>query len=272
VVSVIDMLACLMHWYIAEKAIGFDTAVNTITDALHKLSFTAASHDRVMVVEVMGRDAGHLALHAGLANGVDVILLPEIPFKISHVLQRVRRGKEILNRQFAMIVVAEGARSQTYSNLPCFDAAGHTHVRGVGQYIADELVSASNNELDVRVVVLGHIQRGGIPSAFDRMLATMFGAFAVDALARNERDVMVALQAARIVTVPLADVVEAGAVGVALDSQLLTAAQMVGIYVGDFDALAHSITPAPTLATTATRGGGHDQHDDTSSTTTIAHS
>ena len=238
-----------------ERSVGFDTAVNTVTEALMKLSFTAASHDRVMVVEVMGRDAGHLALHSGIAGGADVILLPEIPFSIENVSKRLRRSKQLLGRLFAIIVVAEGAHTCAGQNRTYVDAAGVEHLRGIGEYVASELVKVSG-ELDSRVVVLGHVQRGGMPSALDRVLATAFGTAAVDALARGESDVMVAWQNNRVVTVPLADVVAAGAVGVQLDSPFVSTAIASGIYLGELPIPCAGVDAATATATTTTSPAG----------------
>ena len=149
-----------------EKVVGFDTAVNTVVEALNRLTFTAASHDRVMIVEVMGRSAGHLALQAGIAGGADCILIPEIPYSIKGVCSHLRELRDSWGRRFGIVVVAEGARiaKDSCCYTKCETAKPSC---GMGQYIADEIRHCSHNKLDIRVSVLGHIQRGGIPSAGD---------------------------------------------------------------------------------------------------------
>ncbi|MBD2518560.1 ATP-dependent 6-phosphofructokinase [Nostoc sp. FACHB-973] len=213
-----------------EKVVGFDTAVNTIVDALNRLTFTAASHDRVMIVEVMGRTAGHLALQSGIAGGADVILIPEIPYKIKGVCEHLAELRDRWERRFAIVVVAEGVQiagnssSQPSSQKPSC---------GIGQYIADELRCCSNNEIDIRVSVLGHIQRGGIPSALDRLIATAFGKAAVDLLADGQSAQMVAWQNGQVVAVPLETVLASSPYLVDPNNFLVQTARALNIYVGE---------------------------------------
>lgn len=214
---------------LTERSVGFDTAVNTITDALNRLTFTAASHDRVMVVEVMGREAGHLALHAGIAGGADVILLPEIPFSIQKVCQHLEELRERWKRRFAIVVVAEGIRlPEDFEPLLTEKTAC-----GMGQAIANHITGCSTYPVDVRVSVLGHIQRGGIPSALDRLIAAAFGKTAVDLIAQGQSIQITAWQNGRVVPIPIQEVCQHSPVGVDPNSDLVQTARALGIYVGD---------------------------------------
>src|SRR5216683_17426 len=185
-----------------EVTFGFDTALHVATDAIDRLHTTAESHGRVMVIEVMGRDAGWIALHSGVAGGADVILLPEIPFTIETVCERLRE-RAATGKKFSMVVVAEGVK------LPATDSHGNpfpTPRPGqVGFVIGDAIHTILKK--DVRVTVLGHIQRGGSPSPFDRILATRFGVEAVELIARGEFGRMVCLRAGEIESVSLDEAV-----------------------------------------------------------------
>lgn len=211
-----------------ERAIGFDTAVNTITEALTRLTFTAASHDRVMIVEVMGREAGHLALHSGIAGGADVILIPEISYSIAQVCQHLAELRDRWGRRFAIVVVAEGAhRSLESANQSC-----EAIKCGMGQYVANEITKCSPYPVDCRVSVLGHIQRGGIPSALDRLIAASLGKTAVDLIANGETRKMVAWQDGHAETVPLDAVLAKSPCSVDPASDLVQTARALGIYTG----------------------------------------
>lgn len=185
-----------------DYTFGFDTAVHIATEAIDRLRTTAESHHRALVVEVMGRHAGWIALHSGLAGGANVILVPEEPFDVDQVHEWVRGCFE---RQYApIVVVAEGAvprggREQLQSGEK--DAFGHVRLGGVGNWLADELAARTGAES--RAVVLGHIQRGGTPTAYDRVLATRFGLHAVDAVSEGDFGRMVALRGTDVVRVPL---------------------------------------------------------------------
>ncbi|HUR14367.1 MAG TPA: 6-phosphofructokinase [Mycobacteriales bacterium] len=187
-----------------DYTFGFDTAVQVAVDAIDRLHTTAESHHRALIVEVMGRHAGWIALHSGLAGGANVILIPERPFDIEAVCRYVEQR---FARQFAPIIVvaegatpAEGTLSQQESEL---DAFGHVRLGGIGQLLEREIQARTGYES--RQTVLGHVQRGGTPTATDRILATRFGLHAIDAVHEGDSGVMVALRGTDIVRVPLAD-------------------------------------------------------------------
>ncbi|HWP98308.1 MAG TPA: 6-phosphofructokinase [Syntrophomonadaceae bacterium] len=216
-----------------EVTFGFNTAVNTASEALDKLHTTAESHHRVMVLEVMGRYSGWIALHAGISGSADVILIPEIPYKIdsivSKISQRYRQGKK-----FSIIVVAEGAFPEhgemVVQNLV---PTSHDPVRlgGIGQQVAEE-VAARLKDIEIRVTVLGHLQRGGSPIPFDRILGTRYGVKAVHALMEGKSGTMVSLQGSSIVTVPIEEAIK-DIRRVPTDDNLVRAARSVGISFGD---------------------------------------
>ena len=187
-----------------DYTFGFDTAVSIATEAIDRLHSTAESHDRVMVCEVMGRHAGWIALHSGLAGGASVILVPERAFNVDQVVSWVERRFE---KEFApIIVVAEGALPEGGEEKLLTgekDAFGHVRLGGIGTWLADEIAHRTGKES--RAVVLGHVQRGGTPTAYDRVLATRFGLQAVDAVADGDFGVMVALKGTDIVRVKLAE-------------------------------------------------------------------
>jgi len=184
---------------------GFDTAVNIATEAIDRLHTTAESHHRVLVVEVMGRHAGWIALHAGIAGGASAVLIPEQPFDIEAVCAHVETR---FQTQYApIIVVSEGAVPAEGGDMTVtsgeLDAFGHVRLGGIGDRLASEIEHRTGKE--ARAVVLGHIQRGGTPTAFDRWLATRFGLQAIDAVADEEFGVMVALRGTDIIRVPLSE-------------------------------------------------------------------
>ncbi|HEY0358171.1 MAG TPA: 6-phosphofructokinase [Mycobacteriales bacterium] len=185
-----------------DYTFGFDTAVTIATEAIDRLQTTAQSHHRAMVVEVMGRHAGWIALHSGLAGGADVILVPERPFDVDEVVRHVRNR---FDEQYApMIVVAEGAVPADGAEVLHsgeLDAFGHVRLGGIGQWLAAEIEERTGRES--RSVVLGHVQRGGPPTAYDRVLATRFGLHAIDAANDADWGKMVALRGTDIVRVPL---------------------------------------------------------------------
>ncbi len=185
---------------------GFDTAINTATEALDKLQTTAESHHRVMVLEVMGRDAGWIALHAGVAGGADAILIPEIPFDIEVVCQKIRQLK-LSGRNHSLIIVAEGAAplgGQQYRIKS--EGQQGTRLGGVGHIVGDLLAEGVGSE--VRVTVLGHVQRGGQPTTYDRWLATRFGSAAVHLVAQEKWGYMAALQGMRMSAVKMEDAIK----------------------------------------------------------------
>jgi phosphofructokinase-like protein len=187
-----------------DVTFGFQTAVQIVTDAIDRLHTTAESHNRVMVVEVMGRHAGWIATHAGIAGGADAILVPERPFDIEQVVAHLRRRHE-RGRSFSIVVVSEGAtpRSGEEQTRPdtATDAFGHARLGGIGVTLEGEIERRTGFE--TRVTILGHVQRGGTPVAYDRVLATRFGVAAMDAAAAGRFGVMVALRGTDIVEVEL---------------------------------------------------------------------
>jgi 6-phosphofructokinase 1 len=212
-----------------ERSVGFSTAVDIATEAVDRLHVTAASHNRVMVLEVMGRDAGHIALHAGIAGGADVILIPEIPYDIEKVCAKIE-ARRASGRNFSLVVVAESVRAvdgevQTYT-----DAHGQSRYGGIGRVIAEAIARRTGAES--RVTVLGHVQRGGSPVALDRVLAAAFGVHAVDLVAQGRFDRVVGWQNRRVIDVPLA---EACASFKAVDPHdpLVRTARGLGISFGD---------------------------------------
>jgi len=187
-----------------DYTFGFDTAVNIATEAIDRLHTTAESHHRVLIVEVMGRHAGWIALHAGMAGGANIILIPEIPFDIDQVCRYVEARFRL--HYAPIIVVSEGAKPKEGDETLHSgekDAFGHVRLGGIGQWLAQQLEEKTGKE--ARTVVLGHIQRGGTPSAFDRVLATRFGLQAIDAVHEGDFGKMMALRGTDIVRVPLAD-------------------------------------------------------------------
>jgi 6-phosphofructokinase 1 len=190
-----------------DTTFGFDTALHVATEAIDRLHTTAESHNRVMVVEVMGRHAGWIALHSGMAGGADVILVPERPFDVAEVCRLIER-RHSRGRSFSIVVVAEGAtpREGTMETLSAgTDEFGHERLGGIGQRLEAEIERRTGYE--TRATVLGHTQRGGTPTAFDRVLATRFGIAAVDAASEGRWGTMAALQGPHVALVPLADAV-----------------------------------------------------------------
>jgi 6-phosphofructokinase 1 len=210
---------------------GFDTAVSFACDAIDRLHTTAEAHRRIMVVEVMGRYAGWIALHAGVAGGADIILIPEIPYDIDKVIERLKE-RERGGARFSVVVVAEGARpvGGTVSVIEPAKRGQVERLGGIGATVAASLQERTGKE--TRCVVLGHLQRGGTPTAFDRVLATRFGGKAIELLQRGVFGRMVANNPPDIVPIPLSDVV--GKVKtVPLDYDLLKTARAIGIAFGD---------------------------------------
>jgi len=187
-----------------DYTFGFDTAINIATEAIDRLHTTAESHHRVLIVEVMGRHAGWIALHAGIAGGANVILIPELKFSVEKVCEYVE--SRFRTNYAPIIVVAEGAipiEGDMSVKGGALDAFGHVKLAGIGEWLAEEIEKRTGKE--ARTSVLGHIQRGGTPTAFDRVLATRFGLHAITAVHEGNWGKMVALQSTEIVCVPLAD-------------------------------------------------------------------
>jgi phosphofructokinase-like protein len=214
---------------LTEMSIGYNTAVGVATEALDRLQPTAASHSRVMVLEVMGRDAGHIALAAGIAGGADVILIPEIPYRIETIrgkIEALKRG----GRNFALVVVAEAVQTEDGQRIGVGQSGGALRYGGIGAYLAERIAQATGAE--TRVTVLGHVQRGSMPSWIDRMLASAFAVHAVDLIAAGKSGRMVAWSYRQVIDVPIEDAV-AHFQAVDVDGPLVKTARGLGICMGD---------------------------------------
>jgi ATP-dependent phosphofructokinase / diphosphate-dependent phosphofructokinase len=212
-----------------ESAVGYHTAVMVATEAIDRLQPTAASHDRVMILEVMGRDSGQIALASGIAGGADVILVPEIPYDIDIVaahISKLRHG----THNFAIVVVAEGVRDNAGAHVERRHALGNATYGGIGHVLGEVLARTTGAE--TRVTVLGHVQRGGQPTWDDRLVASAFGVHAVDLIAAGKFDRMVAWQNRRVLDVPLTAAFELAQL-VASDDTLVRTARGLGICLGD---------------------------------------
>jgi 6-phosphofructokinase 1 len=210
---------------------GFDSAVTCATDAIDRLHTTAESHNRVMVLEVMGRYAGWIALYSGVAGGADVILMPEIPFSYDSICAKIQE-RESQGRKFTIVVVAEGAypKGAGYVASESSSKQGEARLGGIGAMVTAELERRTGKE--TRCCVLGHLQRGGPPTTFDRALCSIFGAEAVELVAANDFGKMVAYQGSKVVGIPILD-----AVGrlktVKPEGSLARTARALGICLGD---------------------------------------
>ena len=215
-----------------DVTFGFDTAVDIATEALDRLHTTAESHHRVMILEVMGRHAGWIATKAGIAGGADVILIPEIPYDIERVVDKVKTRK-LRGSRFSIVVAAEGTfpagGEPVYQSEGFLDGVG-LRLGGIGELVAVEL--AGRLELEVRLTVLGHIQRGGTPTSFDRVLATRFGSEAVRLVVEDKLGYMVSLRGESIESVPIADAIRT-LKRVPLDGDLVRTARSLGLCLGD---------------------------------------
>jgi ATP-dependent phosphofructokinase / diphosphate-dependent phosphofructokinase len=216
---------------LTDVTFGFDTAVNTATEAIDKLHTTAKSHDRVMVVEVMGRYVGWIALHSGMSGSADVILIPEIPYNIDKVCNRIRQ-LELLGQDYAIVVVAEGAKPVGGDITVTEEKQAGCEVRlgGIGKKVADEISKKTGKE--TRYIVLGHLQRGGAPTTFDRLLSLRFGAAAVRFVEAGKFGMMAAVQSTEIVAVPIEEAI-GQMKSVPMDSDILITARSLGISFGD---------------------------------------
>ena len=208
---------------------GFFSAVFCATDALDRLQTTAASHERVMVLEVMGRDAGHIALTAGVAGGADVILIPEVPWSIEAVCRKVEERRQS-GRNFSLVVVAESVKAPSGEAQRYKDAFGQARYGGIGRVVAEEI--AHHTGAETRVTVLGHVQRGGSPVPLDRVLGSAFGVAAVDLAAEGRFDRVVGWQARRVIDVPILEACAAYQ-AVDPDDALMRTARGLGIAFGD---------------------------------------
>ncbi len=212
-----------------EVSFGFNTAVTTATEAIDKLHATAQSHERVFVVELMGHYSGWIALYAGIAGGADVILIPEIPFDLKAIARKIQ-ARWRRQRRFAIVVAAEGAKPAGGEHFMTLRETGHERLGGVAEFVAKELHRLTKRE--TRSLVLGHLQRGGQPTTWDRLLATRFGAAAVRAIDQGASNVMLALQSSKVVCVPLEQAIKETKF-VPLNSDIVLSARDLGISFGD---------------------------------------
>jgi phosphofructokinase-like protein len=212
-----------------EISIGFSTAVEVATEALDRLQPTAASHDRVMILEVMGRDAGHIALNAGIAGGADIILIPEIPYTLENVANKIKKINS-RGRNFALVVVAESVKTERGESSLITDSEGRKRYGGIGQYLSEKITETTGAE--TRCTVLGHVQRGGQPNASDRVLAAALGVHAVDLIAKGSFSRMVAWQNRHVIDVPLEEAI-AQYEAVNVSGTLVRTARGLGICLGD---------------------------------------
>ena len=216
----------------AGFSVGFSTAVSVCAEAIDSLDLTARSHHRALILEVMGRDAGHLAMHSALAGQADVCLVPEIPYKIDNIIKKLKEIKAS-GRSHAVIVVSEGIKTETGEHLSAAkNLVGEKVYGGIGQYLSAE-INNRYKEFQTRVTTLGHVQRSGTPTAFDRALATMFGAKAVDLLAEGRHNQMVIWKDGGVKAVPLDDVIKEGTTLLDPHGDYVEAAIKTGMYVGE---------------------------------------
>ena len=212
-----------------ELSIGYDTAVDVATNALDMLQPTAASHRRAMILEVMGRDAGHIALNSGIAGGADVILIPEIPYsikKLSSHIEKIRAS----GRNHALIVVAEAVKKEDGTKATVKFIDGEVRLGGIGSYLGDEIYKLTNTE--TRVTVLGHVQRGAQPTHRDRLIASAFGVYAVDLIAKEKYNRIVVWQNRNVTDIDI-DSIAGQSKTIHKNDPLIKVARGLGIYVGE---------------------------------------
>lgn len=214
---------------LTENAIGYATAVEVATEALDRLKPTAASHQRVMILEVMGRDAGHIAISAGIAGGADIILVPEIPYKLESIYNRIRSLGD-LGKNSALIVVAEAVKDANGKSAVVSSPGQRMRYGGIGHYLCEQINQATG--ADVRVTILGHVQRGGQPNANDRILASALGVKAVDLIAEEKFDRMVAWRNRQVTDVPIESAI-LNYHAIEADDILVETARGLGICLGD---------------------------------------
>jgi ATP-dependent phosphofructokinase / diphosphate-dependent phosphofructokinase len=219
-----------------EWSVGFSTAVDIATEALDRLHFTAASHSRVMILEVMGRDAGHIAISAGIAGGADIILIPEIPYTIESLAQKIAQN-QVDGKAYSLVIVAEAVKDEHGNMVSRTNCMGQCRLGGIGEYLADRLCQTTGAE--TRVTVLGHLQRGGTPSPLDRLIGSAFGVAAVDLIAQERYGRLVTWQNRQVVDVPIDDIVHQSA-PVDPKGTLVQTARGLGICLGDEVAVSRS--------------------------------
>ena len=212
-----------------DFSIGFDTAVNVATQALDNLHSTAVSHSRSMILEVMGRDAGHIGLSSGIAGGADVILIPEIKYSIKGIINKLNEMKK-RDVKHSLIVVAEAVKMENGKKVIHEFKDGQKRLGGIGEYIANEIMSKT--DIECRVTALGHVQRGAPPTANDRILASAFGVYAVDLIEKGKFDKMVAYKNRKIIDVTINEAIKTYK-NVERNDPLVETALSLGIYIGD---------------------------------------
>lgn len=212
-----------------ELSVGFSTAVEVVSEAIGRLHSTAEAHSRLMVVEVMGRHAGFIALHSGIASGAHVVLIPEIPYDYDAIVKKIKERQK-RDRRFCVIIVAEGAHEK--GTKPTFrsSATGTVHLGGIADEVARQL--HKRTKIDARVTVLGHVQRGGSPGVADRILASMFGAEAVHLASVGKFGRVVCLQRGHVTSVHYDDIKDEGVANVSKDSFFIKTAEALGICLG----------------------------------------
>lgn len=217
---------------LTDYSVGFDSACQVCTKALDDLMTTARSHHRALILEVMGRDAGHLAMHSALAGFADVCLVPEIPYTLDGIIRKLKEVKQS-GRTNALIVVSEGVKTEKGEAVTCsVNAIGEKINGGIGDYLSS-LINANYKGFQTRVTKLGHIQRSGTPTSFDRSLAVILGAEAVRLLAEGYTNRMVSFTNGEVTSFPLEEVMSAGTTGLNANSPLVQAARAIGMYVGE---------------------------------------
>jgi len=212
-----------------ETSIGFNTAVSVATQALDNLQPTAASHHRVMILEVMGRDAGHIALNAGIAGGADVILIPELSYSIDGIITKINQMRKY-DIKYSLIVVSESVKTEDGKTHIVKFLDGQERLGGIGNYIAQEIMNKT--KLECRVTTLGHVQRGAMPTPNDRILASAFGVAAVDLLAKKKFNRMIAWKNRAVVDVPIEEGID-NYKAVDQNESLIDTALALGIYIGN---------------------------------------
>jgi len=217
---------------VTEFSVGFNSAVQVCMEAVDSLNLTARSHHRALILEVMGRDAGHLAMHSALAGQADVCLVPEIPYKIDSIIEKLKEVKAS-GRNHAVIVVSEGIKNENGEHLVgAKNLIGEKVYGGIGDYLSAE-INKRYTEFQTRVTRLGHVQRAGAPTAFDRTLAAVFGAKAVELLDKGETNRMVIWKDGKVSSATIEEVLREGTTLLNVNSDYVKAAVATGMYVGE---------------------------------------
>ena len=215
-----------------DYSIGFDTARNITMQMIDMLQTTASSHHRTFIIEVMGRDAGHLALYSALASSADVCLIPEIPYKYENVVKKIIETKQ-QGLNYCMVVVSESCKTDDNTTKYIERSNGIKNYHGFANYLADKLDKEKNVEFVIRPSILGHLQRCGSPTCFDRVTASRFGVCAVDVLCEGKSKRMIALKDGKIIDIDLSEAVKTGSRFVDINGDLVKTAKALGMYVGE---------------------------------------